>query len=373
MAVYKRGNTWWYKFTWRGEPIRESTKQTNKRVAEQMEAARKTGLAKEEVGIVTRKTAPTLKAFAPDFTAEIETKCAAKPATVSFYKSKLDQLLKYQPLASKKLDAIDSHTIDLFKQFRTKAKSNRNKPLAVASVNRELATLRRLLRLAHDWKIIASVPKIELLGGEAQREFVLSHETEPLYLASLNGELRDIAVFLIDTGLRIRECLTLEWPAVHVEPIGAATYGYLLVRRAHSKNSKPRNVPLTARVVEMLRARNGTAGLVFGKSDGAPLSQTNLNKEHVAARELLKLPVDFVPHSLRHTFGTRLGESGADAFTIMKLMGHSTLAVSQRYVHPSPETVERVFRNMEALNLSRKLGVGTELGTVDFGSGAKPQ
>jgi spore germination protein GerM len=42
---------WWYKFVWNGEPIRESTKQTNKRVAEQMEAAHRTALAKGEVGI----------------------------------------------------------------------------------------------------------------------------------------------------------------------------------------------------------------------------------------------------------------------------------------------------------------------------------
>ena len=34
MAVYKRGNVWWYKFTWNGEAIRESSKQSNKRIAE---------------------------------------------------------------------------------------------------------------------------------------------------------------------------------------------------------------------------------------------------------------------------------------------------------------------------------------------------
>ena len=38
MAVYKRGRVWWYRFTWDGTAIRESTKQTNKRVAEQIEA-----------------------------------------------------------------------------------------------------------------------------------------------------------------------------------------------------------------------------------------------------------------------------------------------------------------------------------------------
>ena len=62
---------------------------------------------------------------------------------------------------------------------------------------------------------------------------------------------------------------------------------------------------------------------------------------------------EFVLHSLRHTFGTRLGEAGADAFTIMKLMGHSTITVSQRYVHPSPESVELAFERLTALNLKR--------------------
>ena len=42
MAVYKQSKSkyWWFKFVWNGKPIRESTKQTNRRVAEQMEAAR---------------------------------------------------------------------------------------------------------------------------------------------------------------------------------------------------------------------------------------------------------------------------------------------------------------------------------------------
>jgi len=50
MAVYKRGGVWWYHFVFRGERVQESTKQGNKRVAEQMEAARKTQVAKGEAG-----------------------------------------------------------------------------------------------------------------------------------------------------------------------------------------------------------------------------------------------------------------------------------------------------------------------------------
>ena len=55
-------------------------------------------------------------------------------------------------------------------------------------------------------------------------------------------------------------------------------------------------------------------------------------------------------HSLRHTYGTRLGEGGADAFSIMRLMGHSSVTISQRYVHPTPEALERAVERLEALN-----------------------
>ena len=53
-----------------------------------------------------------------------------------------------------------------------------------------------------------------------------------------------------------------------------------------------------------------------------------------------RLPREFVLHSLRHTFGTRLGENGTDVFAIMRLMGHASITISQRYVHPSPVILE---------------------------------
>jgi integrase len=57
---------------------------------------------------------------------------------------------------------------------------------------------------------------------------------------------------------------------------------------------------------------------------------------HSRVRKALK-PPGAVIDSIRHTFGTRLGEAGADAFTIMRAMGHSSITVNQKYVHPTPE------------------------------------
>src|SRR5664279_5132442 len=86
VAVYKRGRVWWYRFVWNGESIRESTKQTNKRTAEQIEAAHKTSLAKGEVGIREKKAVPALRQFATqNFLPHIRSQFGGRPATLAYY------------------------------------------------------------------------------------------------------------------------------------------------------------------------------------------------------------------------------------------------------------------------------------------------
>ncbi len=353
MAVYKRAGSkyWWYKFIWNGERIQKSAKTANKRTAEKIEAAHKTRLAKGEVGIQEKEPAPSLQDFAPRFTAAIEARCAAKPRTVAFYREKLARLLEYDPLASARLSAIDERLIEGYV-------IERQKRVAPATANRQLATLRRLLRLAYEWKVIDRVPRIRLLPGERNREFVLSFEKEKVYLAAIPQPLHDIAVLLLDTGLRVGEALSLQWPDVHLEPAAGARYGYVHVRDGKSKYAK-RNVSLTERAAQMLRERAAAnpSPWVFPGEKAGPFLGTSLNHQHQKARTLLKLPADFVIHSFRHTMLTRLGEAGADAFTIMRIAGHSSVTVSQKYVHPTPEAMERAIERME--NLQKLRGVAT--------------
>jgi len=61
---------------------------------------------------------------------------------------------------------------------------------------------------------------------------------------------------------------------------------------------------------------------------------------------------------------TRLGEAGADAFTIMKIAGHSSVTIPQRYVHPSPESMERAFERLDALNAMKREQVPTQSPTA---------
>src|SRR5262245_22248394 len=118
--IYKRGRTYWYNFWFDGKHIQASTKQKNARKASQMESAHKTRLAMGQVGIEERKPAPTLREFAKRFKEHCEVRCADKPATVEFYKSKLERLLEFQLLADSRLDRIDEHLIEKYVQMRRK-------------------------------------------------------------------------------------------------------------------------------------------------------------------------------------------------------------------------------------------------------------
>jgi integrase len=190
-----------------------------------------------------------------------------------------------------------------------------------------------------------------LLPGEHNREFILTHAQEQLYLEMAPQPLRDFAMLDVDAGLRLGEALALEWADVHLQPANGAKYGYLHVQKGKSRYAR-RNVPLTGRVRTMLESRKAQskAPWVFSEDGTSPMLNSSLDHLHKELRETLKMPAGFVLHSLRHTYGTRLGEGGADAFSIMRLMGHSSVTISQRYVHPTPEALERAVERLEALN-----------------------
>jgi integrase len=65
----------------------------------------------------------------------------------------------------------------------------------------------------------------------------------------------------------------------------------------------------------------------------------------------------FVPYTLRHTALTNLGEkAGGDVFVLARIAGHSSITVTQRYIHPQADAINRVFA-------ASKPQVGTNLGT----------
>ena len=159
------GNTYWYEFIFNGERFRESTKQGNRRIAEQIEAAKKMQLAKGEVGIREPKTAPTLAEFAEhSFIPFVEEKKKSQPGTVAFYKTRVSRLKTFRRLWDARLDAIEPEDITAYISARQAL------DMEVSTINRDLATLRRMFKLAVEWKRVERVlPSIKLEPGENRR------------------------------------------------------------------------------------------------------------------------------------------------------------------------------------------------------------
>lgn len=332
----RKDGIYWYKFMWFGKLIRESTKQGNDKVARQMESAHRTSLAKGEVGIREKKPVPTLASFLTDRIlpwAEA-TFGANTPKNAKWYRNECRALKEYKPLANTPLDGITGELASEFAAWRIK------QGLQIATVNSSLRVLRRVLNLAVEWGLIAVAPKLKVLSGERRRERVVSAEEEAKYLAFASEPLASIAALLADTGMRPEECFRLRWEFMTWL---SGRNGALLV--THGKTASARRVlPMTPRVRAILEAR----WLATGKPDEGWIFPARTRSGHVepnsiygqhlrALRESKVRP--FVLYSLRHTFLTRLGESGCDSWTLARIAGHSSIAISARYVHPSEDKV----------------------------------
>jgi len=144
---------------------------------------------------------------------------------------------------------------------------------------------------------------------------------------------------------------------IELDAANGKKLGYLFVREGKSKNAR-RHVSLTPRAQKTLvnRSLESKSEYVFANHQGKPYLVTSLDhlhkklRENEKVREHLQLPKDCVIHSLRHTFLTRFGEAGADAFTSKKVAGHSSVTISERYIHPTPEGQERAFERFANLN-----------------------
>ena len=104
---------------------------------------------------------------------------------------------------------------------------------------------------------------------------------EKVYFAACPSPLGDVALLLLDTGLRLGEALSLEWAQVKLEPAQGAKFGYLTVSSGKAKSKKSRNVPLSKRSVAMLRNHGPAAkGYVFHRADGSPWPNSHLGQQH---------------------------------------------------------------------------------------------
>jgi integrase/recombinase XerC len=146
---------------------------------------------------------------------------------------------------------------------------------------------------------------------------------------------------LYSSGLRISELVALDWPDLDAE------MGLLRVR--HGKGNKERIVPIGEPAIKALEAwrRNMPAaaesGPIFTNLRGRRISTRSV--ELIVARLLARSGVAkrITPHGLRHSFATHLLDHGADLRPIQEMLGHASLATTQRYTHVSVNRLKEVY------------------------------
>jgi integrase len=296
-----------------------------------MEAAHKARLAKTEVGIRDKTPLPTLREFIDkDFAPFVESRFASKAKALEYYRTGLKNLREFEPLAKSLLDAIAGDKIAAFISKRRQA------GLGVASINRQLEVLRRMLKLAVGWgEVERLLPKVEMLSGENHREGVLSPDEENRYLAAAGAQsylLRDVTTILLDCALRPEECFRMRWEDVRG--------GALHILYGKTENAR-RTIPITQRVAAQfdMRWTDAASEWVFpAPTATGHIEKSTLKKQHKKA--LVATEVEpFTLYVFRHTCLTRWAAFMVP-YTLAYLAGSSDFSITRRYVHPQTETIK---------------------------------
>jgi site-specific recombinase XerD len=148
-------------------------------------------------------------------------------------------------------------------------------------------------------------------------------------------------------GLRISELTHLRVADID------STRNILWVR--HGKGNKDRGVPLPAILLDELRSywrEYRPPNWLFAGPAGQPLDVSNLQRAFQQARQVAGLRQRATVHTLRHCYATHLLEAGTDLPTLQRLLGHSHLSTTLRYLHLRAERLPHVRSPLELLGQS---------------------
>lgn len=148
--------------------------------------------------------------------------------------------------------------------------------------------------------------------------------------------LRPLVMVALNTGLRRGELLGLTWGAVNFSG------KMLTVTAATAKSGHTRRVPLNTQALEVLTVWHHRQGkpkadaLVFPGHDGERMKRIDTSWESLMKAAKLK---NFRLHDCRHHFASRLVQAGVDLYTVKELLGHSEIAMSEKYAHLAPDNL----------------------------------
>jgi integrase len=243
-----------------------------------------------------------------------------------------------------KLSEISAERIDEFKECRLTSR------VRAATVNRDLAVLRRMLKIAERKRLITSTPfrEVEMLEERKERRqpHILTYAEEETLLSVASDLIRVLAILILDTGLRSgREALTLKWEDVD--------FANKSIRIRKSKTfAGIRSVPMSNRCASKLMRWREQLGLEYSQYVFAnpQRPQVHLGDVRRAWPKALKAAglEFFWLYDLRHTFASRLTEAGVSPIFVAQIMGHSSPNILQTYAKANDEFRRAAICSLEA-------------------------
>ena len=198
-----------------------------------------------------------------------------------------------------------------------------------STVNRSLALMKRMYTLAINEGIVSENPvkKVKFFSeADTIKERILTQEEEARLMAEAPPHLRSILIVALNTGMRFSEVVNLEWKQVDINA--------KRLRVENTKSHKVRFININAPLLEeltRLRGRANGSPCVF-PNPGTGKPYFCLHRSFVTACK--KAGVQGLRfHDLRHTFASRLDAKGVGIETIRDLLGHSSVVLTQRYLH----------------------------------------
>jgi integrase len=316
MGIYRRGRIYHIDFSDQNRRrIQESSHSTSKRDAEKLLALRKSEVLRGVYHQPVRMTLGELEVPYMEY---------AKANKRSWLRDQ--QMLK--PL--KEFFGADRQLTDITPADIEGYKLHRRKQVSGSTVNRELALLKRIFNLAIDWDFYVGsnpVRKVKFFQEFNTGRRILTPSEEENLVRHATPHLQDIILFALNTGLRIGEIFILLWPNVDWEN------GVLNVFAP--KTGKIRAVPMnseTRRILEVWARGKRNEFVFYNYETGKPFVDLSAGFA-LACRKAGISGVTW--HTLRHTFASRLLDRGVDIVTVKELLGHSTVLVTMRYLHPN--------------------------------------
>lgn len=338
MGLYKRRSSecWQMCFFLEGRKVRKSTKTSNKKVAQRIYDKTKWQIAEGKYN-PHKKEDLSFFDLIDDFLekhSKVEKESYKRDVVIG------ESLKKY--FGMKPIGEIRPIDIKDWRRKRLQHVTKKGTPIKKASVNRELAFMKTMFNLALEWGYVDENPaeKVKLLRGEERRLRILSKDEISKLINSSAEHLKPILVTAISTGMRKSEILNLKWK--HID----FSNGFILV--VNSKNGDARNVPLSPFLRETLIQQKREESLeeyIFTRKNG---SRIRCIKEAFNAACARAGIVDFRFHDLRHTAASLLAAGGCDIITLQHILGHKTLAMTQRYAHLIPGRHEKTKEIMQS-------------------------